>query len=365
MTDIPFGAPAAPAPAADAGPQAGPAAPPAAELPGGSAPLVVSTRGNVTENIFHGVAIVTGPGGDLRAAWGDPARIIFPRSSCKILQALPLVESGAADAAGLGPEQLALACASHTGRPEHATRVAAWLDALGLAEPDLRCGPQAPQDKGARKAMHACGHKPDQLCNNCSGKHAGFLTLSARLSGDAEYVEIDHPVQQAVAEAFHEVVGTGPAGWGVDGCSAPNHATTVAGLAHAMARIGAARDGEGGVRGAAMARLRAAMCAHPDLVEGPGRACSEMMKALPGQVMAKSGADGVFVLSLSDGTGVAVKIDAGDERAAACAAAAILAQVGGIAPDHPAVRPWLSQPIRNRRNLLVGEIRPAVTLFAR
>ncbi|MGG7567364.1 asparaginase [Rhodovulum sp. DZ06] len=330
-----------------------------------SVPLVETTRGPITENVHHGAAVVCTPAGEIVMSWGDPERTILPRSSCKMLQALPLVESGAADAMGLGVEHLALSCASHTATAAHVSRVNAWLESLGLAEPDLRCGVQVPQDKAARDAMRAAGGTPDQVCNNCSGKHTGFLTLGRRLGGGAEYHEIDHPVQKAVEEAIHEATGDPALGWGIDGCSAPNHATTLRGLAAAMARFARPEEGFGpGVRAAAAGRLRDAMMARPELVEGPGRACSELMKAAPGRLAAKSGADGMFTAILPEsGYGVAVKIDGANEAAAACAMAAILAKLGVMDAADPAIRRWTAQEIRNRRDTLCGEVHPSVTLI--
>jgi len=152
-----------------------------------------------------------------------------------MLQALPLLESGAAASVGLGSEHLALACASHNGASIHTDRVTAWLAHLGLGEDDLRCGPQRPNDRDARKQMGDAA--PCQIHNNCSGKHAGFLTLSQHLSGEAEYISPDHPVQLAVRTAFEEMVGETSPGFGIDGCSAPNFACTLHGLAFAMAQM--------------------------------------------------------------------------------------------------------------------------------
>ena len=218
--------------------------------------------------------------------WGDAGRIIFPRSSCKMIQAIPMVEAGLAT----DPRRLALACASHQGAAIHSEGAAAWLSDLGLDEADLRCGPQEPDDQPARDALIRAGDAPCQLHNNCSGKHAGFLTLSRHLGGDPDYVAIDHPVQKAVRAAFEEVTDGDNPDWGIDGCSAPNFACRLDGLAGAMGRFAGSA---GGVRGRAMQALREAMMAHPDLVAGEGRACTDLMRAAPG-VAVKMGAEGVY-----------------------------------------------------------------------
>jgi L-asparaginase II len=319
--------------------------------------MVETWRGTLPESRHRGHAVVADASGGIVAAWGDPEAVIFPRSSCKMLQALPLVESGAAD--GLSLERLALACASHNGAEMHVSRVSAWLSDLGMAEPDLRCGPQVPDDAPERHRLRAAGAPPCQLHNNCSGKHAGFLMLGRHLGAGPEYVEIDHPVQKAVRAAFEETTGVDSPGWGVDGCSAPNFATSVRGLAVAMARMADPR-GLGRTRGDAARRLVAAMVAHPALVAGEGRACTELMEAMDGAVAVKTGAEAVFVAIVpARGIGVALKIEDGATRASECAIAALLVRLGLVEADDPAVARRLLPAIVSRRGFPAGSIRPA------
>jgi L-asparaginase II len=321
--------------------------------------MVEVWRGDVAESHHRGHAVICDAGGEVLAAWGDPDAVILPRSSCKMLQALPLVESGAA----LTSEQLALACASHSGGAMHVTRVADWLAGLGLSEADLRCGPQVPEDTRERHRLRAAGLAPSQLHNNCSGKHAGFLTLGLHLHAGSEYVEIGHPVQQAVRAAFEEITGAPSPGYGIDGCSAPNFATTVRGLALAMARMADPR-GLGPVREAAARRLVAAMMAHPLLVAGEGRACSELMAAMDG-VALKTGAEAVYVAILPGrGIGVALKIEDGATRASECAVTALLARLDAVDPRHPAAARRLTPPLLTRRTAVAGAIRPDPAFWA-
>ncbi len=327
-------------------------------------PLVEIWRGEFLESIHNGHAVVCDAAGNIVAAWGDPEQVILPRSSSKMLQALPLVESGAAAAAGLTSEQLALSCASHQGAAIHTERVAKWLGDLGLSDDDLRCGPQPPNDAPARHALRDHGESPCQMHNNCSGKHTGFLTLNRHLHAHAEYIEVDHPVQKAVKDAFEEMTGMETFGYGIDGCSAPNFATTVAGLARAMARM-ADPSGLGSVREAAARSLVAAMREHPLLVAGEGRACSELMAAMDGKVAVKTGAEGVFVAILPEqGLGVALKIEDGATRASESAMAAILVRLGVLSPDHPLAIKRLRPAILNRRDIDTGSVRPAKAFFA-
>lgn len=321
-------------------------------------PMIELWRNGMPESSHAGHAVIFGPGG-IEAAWGDPAAVIFPRSSCKMLQALPLLESGAAAAAGLTEAQLALACASHNGAAIHTDAVAAWLAALSLGEGDLRCGAHMPQDKAANKALTCSDTAPCQLHNNCSGKHAGFLTLTRHLGAGPEYVELDHPVQRAVKTAFEEVTQETSAGFGIDGCSAPNFACTLTGLARAM-QFFATANPEGSAREAAASRLTRAMTAFPELVAGEGRACTELMRAMNGRVAVKTGAEAVFVAILPEQKrGIALKITDGATRASEAAITTLLIRLGALDRAHPVVDRLLTGPQRNWRGLITGEMRRA------
>lgn len=327
---------------------------------GGSVELIEIRRGGMVESRHRGHAVICDGTGRIVEAWGDPDALILPRSSCKMIQALPLVESGAADAAGLTSAELALACASHQGAALHVGKVAAWLAAQTLSEDDLRCGAQPSRDRPERTRMIRAGEEPGQLYNNCSGKHAGFLTLARHLGAGPEYVDMDHPVQRMVRSAFDEVTEMESPRAAIDGCSAPNFATTVHGLARAMARFATARTDADDARNRAAGRLVEAILAHPDLVAGEGRACTELMRAMAGRVAIKTGAEGVFVAILPEqGLGVALKIEDGATRASEAAIAGLLIRLGVLDPAHPATRKRLGGPITNWRGIETGEVRLA------
>ena len=320
-------------------------------------PMVELWRGGLLESTHLGHAVLVDDTGQIVQAWGDPERIIFPRSSCKMIQALPLVESGAADAFGLTTAQLALSCASHQGAALHVNAARDWLAGIGLGEPDLRCGSHEPYDKAERDRL-ICDHEgPCQLHNNCSGKHSGFLTVTKHLKAGPEYVEIDHPLQKAIRAATEEVTGETVAGYGIDGCSAPNFAMSVAGLARAMAKFAKAGAG-GSVRERAMQRLRDAMAAHPEYVAGEGRSCTELMRAMGGRVAIKTGAEAVFIAMIPEKKlGLAMKIEDGNSRASEAALVGILTQLGVLDAAHPMAQKRLPAPQTNCRGLTTGELR--------
>lgn len=320
--------------------------------------MVELWRGGLLESQHLGHAVIWGEGGMIRT-WGDPDRIIFPRSSCKMIQALPLVESGAADAAGLTDRHLALSCASHQGAALHVEMTGAWLSNLGLGEGDLRCGSHEPYDRAERDRLIEAGEKPCQLHNNCSGKHCGFVTTTRHLKAGPEYIELDHPLQKAIREATEEVTEETVAGYGIDGCSAPNFAMSLAGLARAMQAFSAA-TGQGGARDRAMHRLTRAMAAYPELVAGEGRACTELMRAMDHKVTIKTGAEAVFVAIIPEQKiGIALKIADGNSRASEAAITAILSHLGVLDAAHPMAQKRLPAVQKNWRGFTTGELRLA------
>ncbi|PWR21936.1 asparaginase [Zavarzinia compransoris] len=324
--------------------------------------LVEVLRGGIVESRHRGAYAVVDGDGRLAAAAGDIERPVFPRSSMKILQAVPLVESGAADRFACTAAELALACASHNGEEAHVATAAGLLARLGLGEGDLACGAHAPSHGPAAKALAARGEAPCRLHNNCSGKHAGFLTVARHLGAPvAGYEQRRHPVQQAVFEAVAGLAGqAADLPYGIDGCAAPNPALPLHGLALAMARI-AAPAGLAPGRAAAVTRLRQAMAAHPFLVAGSGRACTRLMQAARPGTVVKVGAEGVFIAIAPDpGLGFALKIDDGGTRAAEVLIARLLDRFGLIRDDARAtVADLLTTPLANWGGTPVGEIRIA------
>ncbi|MGI9369509.1 MAG: asparaginase [Ruegeria sp.] len=322
-------------------------------------PMTEVWRGPLLENLHLGHAVICDDTGQIIKSWGDPDAVIFPRSSSKMIQALPLVTSGAAAKFGLNSEHLALACASHIGAAIHTERATAWLDHLGLSESDLRCGPQEPADMAARDGLILADDTPCQIHNNCSGKHCGFLTVAQHMGAGPEYLEMDHPVQQACLSAFEETTGQDSPCYGIDGCSAPNFATTMTGLARSMAWFASAADRSDRASDAAE-QLTAAMMKHPELVAGETRACTELMRAMGGRAAIKTGAEAVYVAIIpGKRMGVALKITDGTTRASECAIAAILVSLGVLEAEHPATRKFMNATLYSRRGLECGSVKPA------
>jgi L-asparaginase II len=330
--------------------------------------LVDISRAGWLESVHRGAVAISDAQGAVVWSAGGIDRAVFARSSLKMLQALPLVESGAADAFDVSPAELALACASHSAEPVHIEAVAAWLQRLGCDETCLACGAHIPISEAAARALAASGAAPTRLHNNCSGKHAGFLTLARRLGATIEgYERPDHPVQRQVLATIGEMAGVDMAALplGIDGCAAPAPALPLRALATAMARIADPSRLSPG-RAQAARRLDSAVRAHPRLVAGTGRACTTIIEAAEGAILVKGGAEGVYVAVLSGlGLGVALKIDDGAGRAAETAIAALLAALGVVDAAQPAIAALIDAPILNTRGETVGARRPSAWLAAK
>ncbi|MEM6661871.1 MAG: asparaginase, partial [Pseudomonadota bacterium] len=208
------------------------------------------------------------------------------------------------------------------------------------------------------------GAAPTQVHNNCSGKHTGMLTLTRHLGGGPEYLEADHPAQQAIRQATAETASEDITAFATDGCSAPNFVITLQGLATQMARYARPSEAFSGARAASAERLVAAMMAHPELVAGEGRACTALMRACAGRAAVKTGAEGVFVGILPEaGLGIALKIDDGATRGSHAAITALLGRYGALEIGHPVYTAYADAPLLNRRDIDCGRIRAAAALL--
>ncbi|WP_150288054.1 asparaginase [Rhabdaerophilum calidifontis] len=328
--------------------------------------LVEVTRGGIVESAHRGAVAVLDAAGRPLLALGDIDRPVFPRSAVKALQALPLIESGAAERFGLTDAGIALACASHSGEPEHAETAAAMLAAAGRDSQCLECGAHWPMGDAAARALAASGRQPSALHNNCSGKHAGFICLALHEGHDPRgYIGPDHPAMRRVTAALGEMTGFDLArtARGIDGCSIPTYAVPLRNLAHAFARFGTGA-GLAPDRARAAARIRAAVAASPFHVAGSGRFDTLAMTALGARAFVKTGAEGVYCAALPEaGLGIALKIEDGASRAAEIVMAALIARFLPLAAQEAAAIAALAdKPLTNWNGVEFGRLRPAPAL---
>ena len=330
-------------------------------------PIVVEiTRGTAVESRHRGSAVVVDQNGHVMASWGSLETPVFPRSAIKSVQAIPFIETGAAEAFGLGNKEIALACASHNGEQKHIDVVSAWLQKIGLSEENLECGTHWPFDKETASNLIKLGKSPSALHTNCSGKHAAMLTTALHMSETAEgYVRIEHPCQQRVMGTLESMCGLNfdniPRG--IDGCAIPTFSIPLGNIALAMARI-AAPDALPSIREAAVTCIRRAIAAEPYMIAGRNRYCSEIIELTGGRLIVKTGAEGVFAAAVPEiGAGIALKCDDGATRASEIMMTAILSNLNVF--DNSMIEELKNRlriPLKNRNGATVGEIRAAATL---
>lgn len=325
--------------------------------------LVEVTRGPRVESCHRGAVAVVDAEGQIVLSIGDVGAPVFPRSAVKAIQALPLVESGAADACGFGDAQLALACASHSAEEAHIACAKSMLASCGLDQSALECGAHWPLQQAAMIALARSGREPTAVHNTCSGKHAGFLCTCRHLGLPTKgYAGAEHPFQEMVRETMESVIGAphGDDNRGIDGCSIPTYAVPLEALARGFARMVSGR-GLPPDRAKAGGRLVRACMAEPFFADGTGRACTEMMRLAPGRIFVKWGAEGMYCGGVPElGFGFALKCDDGAGRASEAMAAALLSRLLDFEPDlSSSLDAFADRKLSNWNGIAVGEIRAA------
>jgi L-asparaginase II len=334
---------------------------PADRKPPANPVLIEVTRGEMVESRHRVAVAVMDSAGKLVESWGDIEQPIYGRSAVKPFQALPLLETGAADHFGLGEPEIALACASHSGEPQHTDRVRNWLALIGCDLADLECGAHLPYHEPTLLQLIANGGDVTAIYNNCSGKHTGFLT-TARHEGESTkgYVRYEHPVQQRVTRAMSEMTGLdlARAARGIDGCGIPVLGMPLRAMAHGLAKMADPRKLSAD-RADACRRIVNAIMAWPNLLGGSGRFGSAIMATFRNRFVLKGGAEGVYAgIIPSLGLGVAIKADDGAGRAAEAAMAQTLRRLKAISPaEAKQFANLLMPPVLNRASLEVGRIR--------
>lgn len=336
-------------------------------------PLVQVTRGAITESRHRGHVVAVEPDGRIVAYLGAPETVTFLRSSAKPHQAIPLVVSGAADRFGFTEEEIALACASHSGERIHTELAASMLRKIGLGPEALRCGVHEPFSPEVSRELRAKAEKPNVLQNNCSGKHAAMLALAVHLGAPIEtYDQPENPVQLAIGDAISQFsdIAIEDISLAVDGCGVPVFGITVKAMAMMYARLVAPPNFDNATR-LACSRIVSAMTNHPELIGGTSdRLDTEMMRATSGGLISKVGAEGVYTAGVlpceqwPKGLGLAIKIEDGDDhRARPTVVIESLNQLGVLDDDSlEAVSRYAFFPVRNRSGDVVGEVRASFEL---
>jgi L-asparaginase II len=319
-------------------------------------------RGEYVESTHDIHIAVVNNQGELLYSYGDPHRLTFPRSSMKPFQAIPLIETGAADAFNYSSAEISLSCASHSGEIFHRELVLSILARIGLVEEALQCGTHIPRDMESYKQLIREGKELTPVFSNCSGKHSGMLATSVHMKEDiTTYREIEHPHQQRVLKVIEDVCDfpKEEIQLSVDGCGVPVHMLPLYNAALGFARLA---QPDGTVlkdRAQTLLKIRNAMMEHPEMVGGTDRFDTDLMAAFNGNIVAKAGAEAVQCLGIVDqGIGIAVKVEDGTPRATSVATMEVLRQLGiddeGIFGQ---LEQYVHAPVFNARNDKIGVVK--------
>lgn len=326
-------------------------------------PLVVEVfRGPIVESLHQVMAVVVNEIGSVTQYWGNPQFLTIPRSSIKMLQALPMLESGAAEKYGLDDKLLALACSSHRGEKDHLAALAEWGSKLSIPESSLVCGPHLPYDENSAHEMIRRGHKPTAFCNNCAGKHLGIITTCLHHGEDpAGYEKYEHNAQKRLRKTLSEVmrVDLSKMSYGVDGCGIPTYGVSLQSMAVGMSAL--INPKESAVRKVAAERLLRAAKAFPFYIGGSGNFATDVIEKSQGRAIIKSGAEGTFCGVLPEKrVAFAIKAADGAARAAQVATASLLLQLGGLSEsEFKALAKHTMPTVTNWKGDVVGQMRIA------
>lgn len=326
------------------------------------APLVEVTRNGVVESVHYGHVAVANYKGEILKGAGDVNTITYPRSAMKPIQALALIESGAAKAFNLDPKHICLACASHWGEPYHIETVRDWLIMIDCTEEDLTCGHDFPINVDEMEKILAGGGKRERIYHNCSGKHAGFLTLARHLGHDLDYGNFDHPVQKTYRENLSILIDADADGldWGIDGCTLPAPALPLGLMATAFARLSAPSVLDNAKKMAALT-IFDAISQEPNYLWGTDGPGSDIVRLTRGRVIAKIGAEGYMAAAdRQSGLGIALKISDGARRPVCVALIGVLEELGMLHDEEiKALDMHHRPPVANSGGEIVGELRAA------
>jgi L-asparaginase II len=328
--------------------------------------MVLIYRDQVVESVHRGSAVVVDSQGEVLHRVGEVDFFAFLRSAAKPFQVIPLIESGAARKFGFTNKEIAIMAGSHSGEEVHVQTVSEILDKVGLSESDLKCGVHTPHYYTAKGLTPGPGEIFRPLQHNCSGKHASMLALAAFKSWDTSgYLDWNHPVQKTILKAIAEICHF-PAekiGRGIDGCNAPVHALPLKNIAWGFATL-LSPSAVPKETAKAYSTIARAMLEYPEMVSGEERFDYELMKALPGKLISKAGAEGVQCAGLVESRlGVALKIEDGATRAVRPATVELLRQIGVLGEQElgPLSR-FYSPKIKNWSDLEVGHVRAKFSL---
>lgn len=328
--------------------------------------LVQVFRGDLVESVHRGHIAVVNASGDLLYSVGNPLEVIYARSSMKPLQAIPLVETGAAEHFNFNHADLSLACASHNGEDQHTERVLSILERADLSISNLQCGTHSPRSDLAYETLIKEGKDVTAIYNNCSGKHSGMLATAKYMNETLnDYYKVGHPVQMRIIKAISDLteVQENEIEIGIDGCGVPVHGLPLLNLALGFAKMADPRALPT-KRQEAINKITTAMMVAPEMVGGTDRFCTDFMRILDGRMFGKVGAEAVYCIGDKEtGIGIAIKIEDGNGRATSPVAVEVLNQLGLLSKlQKEQLSSYHYPKLKNARKEQIGELVPMFTL---
>jgi L-asparaginase II len=329
--------------------------------------LVEVMRGGVLESFHRGAICIVDENGRIVHSKGNIHQLCYPRSAMKLLQAIPLIVKGGIKKFNFTRKEISVMCGSHNAEAEHLETVRSILTKIGCTEHDLSCGAQYPTYKKDADEMLIQGIKPGPIHNNCSGKHAGMLALCKLMGASIKnYLHAEHPAQQEIRKVcslFYEYPESEMT-IALDGCTAPIFSIPVYNQAIAYKNLVAAKKFGAEYEDACNTIINA-ISAHPFMIAGSKRYCTEMMNITAPKIIGKTGAEGIFCMTFTgEKLGVCVKIDDGKMQPQYNVAQALVEASGLFSSDQLSpIHHYMQQEIKNFNKLNTGEIRTVKGLF--
>ncbi|MFW6148995.1 MAG: asparaginase [Atribacterota bacterium] len=291
-------------------------------------------RGNLIENLYRGDVSIVNKNSNSIYSLGDEQKLTYWRSAAKPIQALPIIFSGAYQKYNFTNQELAIMAASHNGEEKHIRLVYSILEKINLSEKDLKCGICPPVHRPTAYYLKKNGIKISPVYNPCSGKHVAQLALCKYYGWSiADYYSVNHPVQQMILDIVGDIseYPKRKIYLGIDDCTVPVFGMPIKNMSKAYARI-ANWELLPKKYKQAVQKIFSSMVNNPDIVGGTDRFDTDLMKVSDGNLLAKSGADGVFCIGIRNEKensvlGITIKMESGNMKFLPMAVIRILEQI--------------------------------------
>ncbi|MDC0226616.1 asparaginase [Alphaproteobacteria bacterium] len=323
------------------------------------------TRGKITESIHKSKCIIKDYNYKTIFSTNNNTEMVYPRSAIKVFQSIPFVKSQAYKKYSLSPKQIAISCASHYGEKEHIRVLTEWIKKININKKMLKCGIHNPLNLNSSNNLLLSGKVPNELYNNCAGKHLAMLTGCMMYGLDTQnYVSINHPYQKYIRnilEHFSECKISNQQK-GIDGCSAPQYAFPLESLSISM--INLIKNFKENLKYSKEVRLLInSVVKYPHLIGSKAKYDSQLMQVTNGKVFAKWGAEGVLLFCHNEKKiGGVIKVIDGNERALPSTANEIFKKIKLLnSKELKQLSNWTRQPIYNHAKIQTGKIYSKIT----